>query len=378
MKKSRDSVEKIKRWMSFTYKKVIEIIGVILIIILFLISLFITVFNLCLILSIVNDFNDGILTINNFTKYYIGCISTAFIAILYHKLSRKIIFTYPVEYKKHCGINRNANVYHSMFFGAGIFSDRLFIYVFYFCLLYLEQKIWMLDAAETADLMFFVKANQISVILLGAIDLVVGEVRKTRELFGYGLKAWLELLYLERLDIMRKSTKRRMHCLLTKEKYKDLFNEFGYVIDEIGWFSSAEFVEYAKKNDLKNKEQYFYYCYETAMKSAIIIRNNDDDINLKIIEYLKCYFKKNLVMIYDDIIKHNIFFYNSSCFCMATEMQIENCNKLISKYGYELRYEFLQNEEVFIKVQSKSIQKQGRVKSFFESLKRTYKEITKE
>lgn len=378
MKKNCDNLVKIKRWFSIAYKNIIEIIFLTLTLMLFLTSIGIAMFNLCIILFLVNGFNDGIITNYNFSWYYIACASMAFVAILYHKVARKIMFTYPVDYKKHCGVNRNANFYHAMLCGAGIFSDRLFVYVFFFGLLYVEHKLWMSDAIHTPDLMFYVKAGQISVILLGAVDLVVSEVRKTRETLGYGIKVWLELLYLERLDIMRKSTKRRIHSLLTKEKYKDIFNEFGYVVDEMGRYSSASFVEYAKEIDLKNKEHYFQCCYESAMKTAIILKNCDETMNGKIIEYLEKIFVNKMTTVYDDIIKQNVFSYNSGCFSMVTKVQIERCNQIISKYGYEIWYEILENEDIFIRVQRKLTKKQTRLRKFFESLKRSYREMTKE
>ena len=63
---------------------------------------------------------------------------------------------------------------------------------------------------------------------------------------------------------------------------------------------------------------------------------------------------------------------------MVTKAQIENCNQVILKYGYEMRFEILETEDIFIKVQRKTTGKLGFMRKFYESLKRTYEELTKE
>lgn len=176
MKQETTNRQKNKKKLSNAYDYFIKTICFVGIALIFLMTCSISFAMIWAILFYVDMNNMEIVTDSNFTSYYLGCISSPIIVTLGHKISRKFLVSYPIEQKNQFG-NRIINVWYSIIFGMGIFPARIAIYVFYFSLAFLENKLWLSDSINSVDLIFFLRANQISVILLGIADLVLGEIK---------------------------------------------------------------------------------------------------------------------------------------------------------------------------------------------------------
>ena len=74
----------------------------------------------------------------------------------------------------------------------------------------------------------------------------------------------------------------------------------------------------------------------------------------------------------------NIFNYKHDYFSLATKLQIQNCNEVISKYGYGIIYEILENDDVFLQVKKQTKHYDKKCRVVISDIKKTFAEITKE
>ena len=197
---------------------------------------------------------------SNIFLFYLVSLFNVFYIDMICRFSEKTLYEYNIEYKQRKDGKITLVKQGILLLSTiGSISNRFIISIIYITILILSHLEELTILIINNDLIStIIQVNKYSFVILFAFDNLLKETKKSKMLFKYKIKKWLELFYMKRLNIMQKETLQRIDELFDKKEYKRLFYEFGYVFDTM--YDELPYDEYLKIcNEIDRSK--FKQCY---------------------------------------------------------------------------------------------------------------------